>query len=224
MASCGLGSRRSCEILIKSDQIKVNGISINTPAVDIDPSTDDIKYKNLPVRPTELVYYLLNKPIGYTVTRKDNYAKKIVTSLIPESPPVWPVGRLDVGTSGLLIMTNDGRLTQIMTHPKYNKEKEYIIKTNTDLTPEVIAKIQKGTNLEDGLIKPDFFEKTNEQTYKIIIHSGKKRVIRRLMAHYQRKTLFLERIRIEGLELDGLAAGEYRPLTAKEIEGLLDNE
>ncbi len=223
LASCGIGSRRLCETLIMQGLIKINNEIVTKPAININPSIDRVYFKDLLMKPKELVYYLLYKPTGYTATRKDHYAERLVTELVPNDPPVWPVGRLDVDTSGLIIMTNDGDLTQLMTHPKHQKEKEYILKTNVGLSLEEVESIKNGTKLEDGLIKPDIFEKLDDRKYRIVLHEGKKRIIRRIIAHYHKRILLLERIRIEEFRIDNLHVGQYRILSKTEIMKVLND-
>ena len=159
LASCGLGSRRACEELIKSGQIKVNSRVIVNVATEIDPEKDTAFFNEKRLAPATMVYYLLNKPIGYTSSLKDVHAKNLISELVPANPPVWPVGRLDKNTSGLILLTNDGDLTYQLTHPKYQKEKEYLIKTDSSLKQDEISQLLAGINLDDGFVKADFFEK-----------------------------------------------------------------
>jgi len=181
LSEAGIASRRKSETLVRQGLIFVNGKTMVDPARRVDPITDKVAYKGKPVVPAALVYYLLNKPVGYTSTTDDPHAANLVTELVPASPKVWPVGRLDKYTSGLLILTNDGELVQRLTHPKFEIEKEYEIVTNIPLTATDIALIRRGMRLEDGFIKPDRFEVAGAKLYRVIIHSGKKRVVRRII-------------------------------------------
>lgn len=218
LASCGLGSRRYCENLISLGKILVNELIVDSPAINIDPEKDTVKFRGEIIKPQKTVYYILNKPTGYVTSRDDPHAKKLITDLVPKIPPVWPVGRLDKETSGLLILTNDGDLTQKLTHPKYVKEKEYLIKTNQPLSDDDITKIMNGVTLEDGLIKPDKFSRVATKTYNIVIHEGRNRLIRRLIAHFDLEVISLERIRISNIKLGKLPLGEYRVLDANKIK------
>lgn len=220
LASCGLGSRRFCEELIISSRIMVNDELVTTLTTDINPILDKITVEGEPVKPKKLVYYLLNKPKGYTTTRSDPHAEKFIIDLLPKDPPIWPVGRLDRETSGLIILTNDGDLTYKLTHPKYQKEKEYLIRIDTPLNDSGIEKIKKGIDLDDGLIKPDRFERINQLEYKITIHEGRKRLIRRLIVSQGKEVVSLKRIRIDNISLSKLAEGEYRTLSKIEVERL----
>jgi len=159
LSSAGITSRRKAEILIRQGLISVNNKTITDPARRINPSLDKITYQNKIIAPLTPVYYLLYKPIGYISTTHDpHHSQLAVTQLVPSIPKVWPVGRLDKNTSGLLILTNDGTLTQRLTHPKFNLEKEYEITTNRPLNSSDIARLRHGIKLEDGFIKPDKFE------------------------------------------------------------------
>jgi 23S rRNA pseudouridine2605 synthase len=223
LASCGLGSRRFCEELILSGRVKINKKQITTPALNIDPETDVVSVNDALVKPKELVYYLLNKPIGYTSSRFDEHAKKIITDLLPQEPPIWPVGRLDKDTSGLIILTNDGDLTNRLTHPKYQKEKEYLITLDLPLEKGEIEKIKNGVELEDGWIKADSFEVLSEKKYRIIIHEGRNRLIRRLINSFGKEVVSLERLRLGPLTLGDLGVGRYRDLTKSEISELIND-
>lgn len=219
LAECGIASRRKSEALILTGKVKVNGTIMLNIAERIDPQKDTIEALGQQIKPAKNVYYLLYKPIGYTSTTKDPHAEKLITELVPKKPKVYPVGRLDKYTSGLIILTNDGELTQKLTHPKYEKQKEYSIKTNYPLTSTEINQIKKGVKLEDGLIKPDLFEKT-EDAYKLVIHSGRKRIVRRLINHFGKKVSQLKRTRLGKLTLGNLKPGEYRALKKEEISNL----
>jgi 23S rRNA pseudouridine2605 synthase len=221
LADCGIASRRASEDLVKSGRVSVNGKRMANVAKRINPKKDKVEYGNRTVKPLAHVYYLLNKPLGYTSTTKDRHAKKLVTGLVPKIPPVWPVGRLDQNTEGLMILTNDGDLTQKLTHPKYEREKEYHLAPNQKLTNQEIKRIQNGVNLEDGFIKPDWFEEIENGKYKIIIHSGKKRVVRRLIERIGKSVMELKRVRIDFLTLDGLESGKWRKLSDTEVKRLL---
>ncbi len=220
LASCGLGSRRKCEDLVQSGKITLNGKIITTPALNIDPSLDVIAMAGKVVKPLNEVYYLLNKPTGYTSSVSDAHADKLVTELVPAEPPVWPVGRLDRETSGLLIMTNDGELTQKLTHPRYLKEKEYLLTVDRPLRQAEISALRKGINLEDGPFKPDKFEETGPGRYRIVIHEGRNRLIRRAISHFSKEITALSRVRMADIEIKSLELGKYRVLTKNEVTRL----
>lgn len=221
LADCGIASRRKSEEFVKSGLVFVNGKKMDDVAKRIDPETDTVEFNGKVIRPKKLVYYLLNKPFGCTSTTKDVHAKKLVIDLVPKNPPVWPVGRLDKNTEGLIILTNDGALTQKLTHPKYETEKEYFVSTNIPLSRDEIKKIKEGLTLEDGFIKPDEFCSVGAKKYQIIVHSGKKRIIRRIMEKFGKRVIKLKRMRIDFLTLGDLKPGKRRTLTTSEIKHLL---
>lgn len=220
LASCGIGSRRKNEDLILAGKVKVNGATIDSPALNVEPSKDVILVNDLICEPKNKVYYLLNKPIGYTSTVADKHAEKLITELVPLEPPVWPVGRLDKETSGLIILTNDGSLTQKLTHPSHQKEKEYIAVVSKDLTDNDLAFIKNGITLDDGPVKAVDIEKIEPKKYRIILNVGKNRIVRRIFAHFGSEVLELSRTRIENLKLENLELGDFRELSEKEIKDI----
>jgi 23S rRNA pseudouridine2605 synthase len=221
LSEAGIASRRKAETLVTRGLIFINGKKTTNVATRIDPETDKVTYDGKTASVQKMVYYLLNKPVGYTSTTEDIHAQKLITELVPKTLKVWPVGRLDKYTSGLILLTNDGQLTLKLTHPRYRVEKEYEIVTEHPMPESEIESIQRGIKLEDGFIKPDRFEKTDEKAYRIIIHSGKKHVVRRLIEKTGSSVVQLKRIRIGFLTLGKLKAGQWRPLTEKEIKNLL---
>ncbi len=221
LSQAGVASRRKAETIVTQGLIFVNGKKIVDPAIRINPETDKITYLGKLVIIAPKVYYLLNKPLGYTCTAQDKHARKLITALVPQTPKVWPVGRLDKMTSGLIILTNDGDLTLKLTHPRYEIEKEYELSANHSLSKTEIGTIQKGVMLEDGFIKPDRFEKIDSNRYRITIHSGKKRVVRRIIEKIGKAVSRLKRIRTGFLVLDDLKPGKWRHLSSAEIEKLI---
>ncbi len=219
LAACGLGSRRRCERIIDDGHVTVNGERIISAATNVDPDCDEVAVRGTLVKPLEHVYYATNKPAGYICSRDDRHAKLLVTGLVPADPPVWPVGRLDRDTTGLIILTNDGELTQVLTHPSFQKEKEYLLTTDTYFTPDQMSEARAGVPLEDGMLVPDAFESAGGKTYRIVIHEGRKRIIRRFAAYFGKKTAKLARTRIGGVDLGDLPLGDYRPLTEDEVNG-----
>ncbi|MFA6376503.1 MAG: pseudouridine synthase [Candidatus Paceibacterota bacterium] len=221
LSEAGIASRRKAETLVAQGLIFINGKKNTNVAARIDPDADKVEFNGKPVQIQKQVYYLLNKPAGYTSTTEDPHAKKLITELVPGSPKVWPVGRLDKYTSGLILMTNDGQLTLKLTHPRYRIEKEYEIVSNYPLTAAEIDTIRRGVKLNDGLAKPDRFEPIGENLYRIIIHSGKKRVVRRIIEKIGKTVIDLKRVRIDFLTVNDLQTGQWRTLTSEEIRKLL---
>lgn len=216
IASCGIASRRKAEELVANGKVMLNEEIITDLGRKIEPGQDVISVDAKVCEPQKKVYYLLNKPAGYTTTLADPHAKKIITELVPEEPFVWPVGRLDRETSGLILMTNDGELTQKLTHPSFGKEKEYIATSDFALSEKEITEITNGITLEDGRIKPDLFESKGDNIYRIVIHEGRNRLIRRIFEHFGKNVIQLERTRIQSLRND-LEKGKWRELTKEEI-------
>jgi 23S rRNA pseudouridine2605 synthase len=220
LSEAGIASRRKAETLVTQGLIFVNGKKMANVAKRIDPAKDKIEFNGKIVSLPVLVYYLLNKPAGVTSTTEDRHAKKLIIDLVPKIPKVWPVGRLDLYTTGLILLTNDGDFTQKLTHPRYEIEKEYEITANEPLAAMEIAAVQNGIKLEDGFIKPERFEAIGKNRYRITIHSGKKRVVRRIIEKIGKSVVHLNRIRIGSLTLGSLEPGQWRPLAPKEIEKL----
>jgi 23S rRNA pseudouridine2605 synthase len=221
LASCGLGSRRKSEELIKAGKVKINGQVDTDLSRQVDFS-DLVEINNQKCEPKAKVYYLVNKPKGVTSTVSDIHAKKTVIELVPEEPPVWPIGRLDKETEGLIILSNDGDLTQKLTHPSFGKKKEYIAILNRSLSEKELADIHKEIMLDDGPVKPDRIEKLSDNKYRIVVHEGRNRLVRRIFGHFGKEVIGLERTKIGNLKLDNLKRGEYRQLSAEEISELLD--
>lgn len=224
LSEAGVASRRKAETLVKQGVIFVNGKKMVNVAARIDPKTDKITYNGRIIGLPVQVYYLLNKPAGYTSTTEDEHAEKLIVDLVPKEPKVWPVGRLDKYTTGLILLTNDGDLTQKLTHPRYQIEKEYEITSNEPLTNSEIGAVQHGVKLNDGFMKPDRFEIIGDNRYRIIIHSGKKRVVRRIIEKVGKDVLQLKRLRIGGVTLDDLPLGKWKAIGYEEIKKLSEKQ
>ncbi len=222
LSECGISSRRNSEELVKKGLVFINGKKETNVAQRIDPEKDIVKFDNKIIKPKNYVYYLLYKPVGYVSTTTKKFSKKIVTDLVPQKPKVWPVGRLDKNTSGLIILTNNGELTQKITHPKYQKEKEYSIITNLALNNNDIEKIKKGVFLEDGLAKPRVFEEIENKNYRMILTEGRKRIVRRVIEKVGKKVSQLKRVRLDKLTLDDLKIGQWRKLSNSEVKEFIN--
>ncbi|MDD5732069.1 MAG: pseudouridine synthase [Patescibacteria group bacterium] len=225
LSQCGVASRRAAEKLMEMGMVKVNGIIVREMGVTIDPENDSVLVADKQVRPcTDMVYYILNKPVGYITTASDPHDRKKVTDLVPKNPRVYPVGRLDHDTSGLLILTNDGDFTYEMTHPKFEKEKEYelTVKKNGLTSDAIVKKFQKGVNLSEGVAKADKInvleEKENVVKLSIVIHQGWNRQIRRMCEMMGLEVVGLKRVRIGDIRLGELEVGKWRKLSEEEIK------
>ncbi|HET6964824.1 MAG TPA: pseudouridine synthase [Acidimicrobiales bacterium] len=220
LAAAGIGSRRVCEDLIAEGRVEVNGV----PAVlgrRVDPETDRVTVDGVPVgvRPG-LVYYLLNKPAGVVSTASDPQGRPTVTELVPAEPRVFPVGRLDTATEGLLLLTNDGDLTHRLTHPSFGVEKEYLASVEGTPRPGSIRRLREGVELEDGLTAPAKVSQAAPDVLRITIHEGRNRQVRRMAEAVGHPVRRLVRTRIGPLRTGTLGPGEWRPLTQEEVRAL----
>lgn len=222
LASRGVASRRKCEEYIKRGLIKVNGKIVKEMGIKIDPACDKIQVAaSLKLQKQKLVYYALNKPAGYvcTVTGPE---KPKVTELLENIPErIFPVGRLDKLTSGLLLLTNDGSFAYKLTHPKFEKEKEYVVKVREKLTAAAIAKLEKTFYIKGGVTRPVHIIVQGPHLFRVILKEGRNRQIRRMCEKANLRIEKLKRIRIQGLSLGNLQPREYRKLTAQEIKMLM---
>ena len=225
LALSGLGSRRKVEELVVNGKIKVNGKIEKNLSADI-KDTDIVFYENRAVKPTSnYVYYKLNKPKGYVTTVSDEKDRKTVMDLLRAvHTRVYPVGRLDYDTEGLLIMTNDGDLTNILTRPRSEVEKTYIVHIESSITKEEIKKLTSGVEIDGYTTKPCSIETVEIgeklSRLKITITEGKNRQIRKMFESVGKNVIFLRRVQIGEIRLGGLSRGEYAPLNAKELKYL----
>ena len=225
LASCGIASRRKCEELILAGKIEVNGIIITELGTKIDPKFDEIRYNGKVVKPEdEYIYILLNKPIGYVTTAKDQFGRDTVLDLIKINKRIVPVGRLDMYTSGALILTNDGEFVNKLTHPKNEINKTYNATIKGKITKEEVQKLEKGVKIdEDYTTKParvkilKIDEEKNISRIQITIHEGKNRQVRKMCEAIGKKVLALHRSKIGDIDVKDLKIGEWRYLTNKEI-------
>lgn len=222
LARCGYGSRRACETLIEAGRVRVNG-AVASLGTKVDPATDRITVDNKPVQaapPT--LYLMLNKPAGYVTTRKDPHAKRTVMELLGELGEwLYPVGRLDVDTEGLLLLTNDGDLTHQLLHPGKKVPKTYRARVKGVPEKEALERFRAGIELEDGMTAPaevHFVRKNSEgATIEITLTEGRKRQVKRMCAAIGHPVLKLKRIQFGPLRLGQLAPGEWRVLTKYEV-------
>ncbi|MBN2214461.1 MAG: rRNA pseudouridine synthase [Bacteroidales bacterium] len=224
IASTGLCSRRQADTYIKSGLITVNDKTVTELGTKIYPK-DIVKYNGSKIKEEKKIYILLNKPKDYVTTVKDPHAAKTVLDLVKNAckERVYPVGRLDRTTTGVLLITNDGSLTKRLTHPKFNKLKVYQVTLDRALKAADLEKISKGITLEDGFIKADAISYVNPADKKSVgieIHSGRNRIARRIFEHLDYRVLKLDRVYFAGLTKKGLSRGQWRFLTEREISML----
>lgn len=218
----GIASRRKAEEFIKSGQVSINGRRAKL-GDKINPDTDEIKVYGKIVKKAgearaKKIYIALNKPKGYVVSKRDPNGRKTVFSLLPENirSKVHNVGRLDYDTEGLLIMTNDGDLTQELSHPKYEHDKEYEVITNIIPKPQQLEKLRDGIELPTGMTSPAKIKQRSGKIY-ITIHEGKKRQVRRMFNAIGLGVMNLKRIRINKMLLGTIPVGQYIQIKKTDI-------
>lgn len=224
LSNAGICSRREADVFIKAGLVSVNGTIITEMGVKVMP-TDDIRYNGQHIREERKVYILLNKPKDYITTMDDPHAKQHVMELIDGAckERVYPVGRLDRNTTGVLLFTNDGDLTTKLIHPSFEKKKIYQVGVDKIIKSEHLEAILKGIELEDGTIKADAISYIDDEDHRkvgIEIHSGKNRIVRRIFEHLGYKVYKLDRVYFCGLIKKGLQRGQWRFLYPKEISML----
>ena len=206
----------------------VNGQVVTQMGTRADPETDKITVDGKPIESGQKrLYILLNKPVGYTCTRFDRFAEKTVLELVSSvGSYLYPVGRLDVNTSGLIILTDDGDFAQLLTHPSHEIDKAYIAVVGGRVTPEALSRLRKGVELDDGLTAPAkarlvlYSTKENTSKVELVIHEGRKRQVRRMLQKVGHRVRSLVRVRLGSLELGDLAEGDYRFLSNREVTEL----
>jgi 23S rRNA pseudouridine2605 synthase len=224
LAHAGICSRRQAVEYIKAGKVMVNGIVITQPGHRV-AQGDKVLCDGKKVMQEELVYILLNKPKDYITTVADERGRKTVLELIKPSIPerIYPVGRLDRNTTGLLVLTNDGEFTQLLAHPKHEIYKIYHVTLDAILSKNDFQRIIQGVELEDGTAHIDDITWVPGQSHKqlyVALHSGKNRIIRRLFEHLGYEVKALDRVEYAGLTKSGLQRGEWRYLTQSEIKSL----
>lgn len=224
LAIRGWGSRRVCEDLISEGRVTVNGeVAVLGRRVDTDHDHVEVDGVPIGVRPG-LVYYLLNKPSGVVTTSIDTHGRPTVVELVPEEPRVYPVGRLDIDTEGLLLLTNDGDLAQRLTHPSHGVEKEYLVEVaDGPVAQGKLRQLRDGVELEDGVTAPAKVSQPTPGVLRLTIHEGRNRQVRRMCETIGHPVLRLVRVRIGTLRDAALRPGEWRELTAGEIKTLIQS-
>lgn len=233
LANAGIASRRKCEELISNGKVKVNGEVVKELGTKINPNLDEVIYNGKKVETNnEKIYILLNKPIGYVTTAKDQFNRNSVLDLVKIKERIVPVGRLDMYTSGALLLSNDGEFINKITHPSNEIEKTYNVTVIGKVTNEDVTKLQNGVQIEvEGenyttkrakvkILKID--EEKNLSRIQITIHEGKNREIRKMCEAIGRKVLALHRSKIANLSVKDLRLGKWRYLTQNEVEEILN--
>ena len=217
LARMGIASRRVVEEYILDERVQVNG-EIAHIGQRVNITEDEILFDGTPIRmKPDLVYYLLHKPVGVISTAKDPQGRETVIDLLPTEPRVFPVGRLDKESEGLLIVTNDGDLTYRLTHPSHGVEKEYLAAVEGRVSRGNLRKLREGIELEDGMTAPAKVSQVDDGVVKIIIHEGKNRQVRRMFQMIGHPVKRLVRTRIGNLVDHKLQSGQWRLLDALEL-------
>lgn len=234
LASAGFGSRRKCEELIDTGRVSVGGVLVETQGMRVDAQNDVIRVdgKRI-VAPAGTVVIALNKPIGVLTAMSDDRGRRCVGDLLSDSPlstigtGLFHVGRLDSDTDGLLLLTNDGDLGHLLTHPSFGVNKTYVATVQGDLRTTDVHRIGNGVLVDDRVVevaKPRLrASRAGESVIELTIHEGRKHVVRRLLANAGFPVLTLTRTRFGPIEVAGLVAGAMRPLTNEEVSSLFDS-
>lgn len=227
LAAAGIASRRKAEELIAQGRVKVNGLPVNEKGYVINPGFDRIEFDGRIIQGEEKVYILLNKPAGYISSVYDPQGRPTVLNLLKDiKQRVYPVGRLDYDTEGILLLSNDGEFTNLMMHPRYEMTKTYQALVQGKPEAQAIKMLQEGIELEDGPTAPAEVRILNEYEDKarleIKIHEGRKRQVKRMCMAAGHPLIKLKRTAIESLDLRGVAPGKYRFLTPGEVKRLKD--
>ncbi len=226
LARAGVGSRRTNEMLIAEGRVTVNG-EVAVLGRRVDPGRDRVALDGVPVVvDATVVHWMLNKPAGYVTTAHDTHGRPTVLDLVPGEPRVFPVGRLDLETEGLLLLTNDGDLAQLLTHPRHGVEKEYFVEVEGKPSPAALRRLREGVELDDGPTLPARARIVQESpaltttALTIVVKEGRKRMVRRMCATVGHPVVRLARTRIGPLRDPRLAPGTWRALATEEVRAL----
>ena len=225
LAHAGVGSRRFCDTLIAAGRVKVNGVKVTELGLKIDPAAHQIAVDDQPVKAEKLVYWAVNKPVGHLCTNHDPAGRPRAVDLLPHvEQRVYTVGRLDEGSDGLLLMTNDGDLAMGLTHPRFGVPKTYLALVAGKPTPEDLQKLLDGVWLSDGKVKAKSAKRIKAQGngtwLRVVLTEGKNREIRRMLAKSGHKVMRLKRVAIGPVKLDKLPKGKARRISDDELKSL----
>lgn len=231
LAESGIASRRKAEELIVNGKVKVNNEIITELGTKILPNKDKVEYEGKIIKLQESkIYILLNKPIGYVTTAKDQFNRESVLDLVKVKQRIVPVGRLDMYTSGALILTNDGNFVYQVTHPKHEIEKTYTVTVKGIINQEEVQCLKDGVEIDDYITSPakvkilKIDEEKEQSRLEITIHEGKNRQVRKMCEAIKHKVLALHRSKIAGIGVKDLPLGKWRYLNEKEINKILYNK
>jgi 23S rRNA pseudouridine2605 synthase len=220
LAHAGAASRRGAERLVAEGRVTVAGEVVTDPAHDVDESSG-VELDGRPVEPEPLEVHALNKPVGVVSTARDTHGRPTVVQLVRSRRRLYPIGRLDADTTGLILLTNDGELADLLTHPRYGVRKVYRARVRPPrLSPRALRALREGVELEDGVTAPAGVRQRRPGVLEITIREGRKRQVRRMFEALGHRVVELERVAFGPLGLRGLGPGESRRLTKAEIERL----
>ncbi len=221
LAAAGVASRRKSEELIVAGRVSVNGETA-TVGASADPAFDEIMLDGALLLAETRRYLLLNKPTGYVTTLSDPEGRPTVMDLVDVKERVYPVGRLDAETSGLLLLTNDGLFSHRVAHPRFEVDKVYVAKVEEPLSDDGRRRLESGLELEDGMTRPAGVELIggDQKLVRITVHEGKKRIVRRMLEAAGSPVLTLDRVQLGDLTLEGVERGKWRELQGREVDAL----
>ena len=220
LAHAGVASRRAAERLVSEGRVTVGGRPATDPALDVDERSG-VAVDGDPVAPEPTVVYALNKPRGALSTVRDTHGRPTVTALVPSDRRLYPVGRLDADTTGLLLMTNDGELANLLTHPRYEVPKTYLARVDPSPVREPeLRRLREGVELDDGMTSPATVRQRRPGVLELTLREGRKRQVRRTCEAVGHRVVELERVAFGPLRLGDLEPGAHRRLTAAEVERL----
>lgn len=225
LADCGVASRRGCDAIIAQGRIKINGKTVTQLGIDVNPDNDTVSLDGKRLKPKRRdVYVMLHKPKGVVCTAKDDKGRKTVLDLLDVKARLFPVGRLDYDTEGLLLLTTDGQLAQTLTHPSHHIPKTYVVRIFGELTEDEKITLEKGVMLDGKPTLPASIKVVGKDDrtsrLEITVFEGRNRQVRRMMDSVGKDVEFLKRVSVGDLKLGGLSRGKYRYLTEKEINYL----
>lgn len=223
LARAGVASRRKSEDIIRAGRVKVDGQPVDEPAFEV-PDGARVFLDGEPLRLEEFEYYALHKPLGVISTAEDTHGRQTVLDLVDSKARLYPVGRLDADTTGLILLTNDGDLANALTHPSHEVPKIYVATVAGETDEPTLAKLRSGVELEDGVTAPAEVKllttSSGHSVIELTIHEGRNRQVRRMCEAVGHPVKALQRIAIGPIRLEGLAEGQYRALTDDELSAL----
>lgn len=219
LAHGGVASRRKAEEIVAKGLVTVGGEVVTDPARDVDTS-DDVRVNGSPIAAEAREVWLVNKPAGVVSTAREPGSRPAVVELVRTSARLYPVGRLDADSTGLLLLTNDGELANHLTHPRYEVPKTYLVRLRTPLADRDLERLRQGVELEDGLTAPAQVRRRGEREIEVVLREGRNRQVRRMLEAVGNRVVALRRIRFGPLELGGLKEGDARRLSDREVAAL----